>query len=373
MTCTSRPVALAAFLSLVAASSPALAQYPPGTAAYGWHGWGGGSSSGRTAAGLGAMSYGAGNAAAGFGQRNVDNAQARSMNASTAMGVNNYMWETNQRNIQMYQQRLAVEQADNVKALSDIQDRILNHPNEIDIANGDALNVLFGEITNPQIYPRTLDLAQRPLKSAMIKRIPFEFAAGGITYSLQQLTDPNSVPAVFKRDEFTDQRVVLKTLAAQLQKESTVKRSPTTATLKKFRAALDSVKTTLDDLNINDGDKFEAHKYLKALMGLSKMIDSPSYDVYLAAVDQVPETPLCEVLIFMHSFNLQFGPSKDPATREYYSQLYGALSELRQQVNPPVGAAQAAGVAGPKQDSRVTNYYGSMPYSHLQPPPPGVQ
>lgn len=373
MTRNLRPFALAAFLGLVATSPSAFGQYPPGYGGYGWHGWGGGAGSGRTAAGLGAMSYGAGNAAAGFGQRNVDNAQARSMNAQTAMGVNNYMWECNQRNIQMYQARIAGEQADNVKAISDIQDRMLNHPSEIDISKGDALNAVMGEITNPQIYQRTLELAQRPLKSAMVKKLPFEFAAGGITYSLQELTDRDNVPDVFKRSEFDDQRKTVRALAQQLQKEATAQRSPTTKTLKQFRAALDGVKTTLDNLNIDPGAALEAHKYLKALMGLSKMMDSPSYDVYLASVDQVPEVPLCEVLIFMHSFNLQFGPANDPATREYYSQLYAALSEVRQQVNPPAGAAQAAGANGPARDNRVTNFYGNVPYSHLQPPPPGNQ
>jgi hypothetical protein len=113
-------------------------------------------------------------------------------------------------------------------------------------------------------------------------------------------------------------------------------------------------------------------------MGLTKMIDSPSYDIFLAAVDQVPETPLCEVLIFMHAFNLQFGPSKDANTREYYSMLYGALSELRKGVNPPPEASAAARTDGPKRDNRVTNFYGNMPYPNVMapnvpPPTPGRQ
>jgi hypothetical protein len=370
MTRTARLVALVALPWLAATAAPALAQYPPGYGGQGWHGWGGGSSSGRTAAGMGVF-------AAGAGQRNMDNSQARATNAQTAMGVNNYMWECNQRNIQMYQARLAMQQADNIKALGDIQDRILNHPIEYDIASGDTLNALMGELTNPIVYGKTIDLAQRPLKSAMIKRIPFESASAGITYSIKDLTDGDDIPAAFLRPEFDAHRQNVRALAKQMLDESTEKRAPSSATIKKFRTALDGVKKTLDSLNLDAGVALEAHRFLKALYGLTKMIDSPSYDVYLAAVDQVPETPLCEVLIFMHAFNLQFGPSKDAQTREMYSQLYAMLSDLRDQVNPPRGAAQAAGAAGPKSDSRVTNFYGGMPYQPVMapngPPQPGQQ
>ena len=366
-------------LCLLALATQARAQYhyPPGYGGYGWHGWGGGSGSGRTAAGMGAMAAGAGIGANGLGQGRVNSAQARSMNAQTAMGVNNYMWECNQRNNNMYRAKLAGDLVDNNNAIAGIHDRILNHPNEIDIANGDTLNALLAELMNPKVYPRALDLAQKPLRSDMIKSIPFEYAAGGITYSLGELTDRDNVPEIYTRPEFVEVRKTLRTLAKQMNAEANSQRQPKRETIKQFRAALTSAKGILEGLkNVDDGDKFEAAKYLKALFGLTKMIDSPEYDVYLAAVDQEPTAPLCEVLIFMHSFNLQFGPSKDPTTREYYSMLYGMLSDLRQAVNPPPGDTMAAGTNGPERDNRVTNFYGGMPYDHVMapngpPPAPG--
>ncbi len=373
-----RLAALSTLFGMVGASTPANAQYPPGYGGYGWHGWGGGSSAGRSAAGMGVFAAGAGQGAANLGAGQAMNAQARSMNVQTAQSVNEYNYACNQRNIQHYYGRLAQQQKDNVNALSEIQDRILNHPSESDIASGDTLNALCGEVTNPQFYGRTLDLAQKPMRSAMVKRLPFESAAGGITYSLMELTSRDTVPDLFADPAFVVQRKVARDLAMQLRNECTTTRSPSAATIKKFRAALNDIKATLEGLGDVDADKkFAAEKYLKALYGLTKMIDSPSYDVYLAAVDAEPSVPLGEILMFMHAFNLQFGPSTTPDTREYYSQLYSALSDLRQQVNPPAGAAQTIGQQGPKQGNQAANFYGGMSYQSLGgpsgPPPPKPQ
>lgn len=371
-----RPAALLTLVGSLFVLPAAQAQYPSGYGGYGWHGWGGGSSSGRTAAGLGVFAAGAGQGAANLGAGQAMNAQARAQNAQTIQGINEYNYACNQRNIQHYYARMAERQADNVNALSQIQDRILNHPLEGDIFNGDSLNALLIQVMNPKIYGRTLDMAQKPLRSAMVKRLPFEYAAGGITYSLMDLTTPDSVPVLYNDPAFAEQRKAIARIAAELRKESTIQRSPSAATIRQFRAALDGMKAILEAIpNPDQTQKLSAERYLKALYGLTKMIDSPAYDVYLAAVDAEPTVPLCEVLSFMHAFNLQFGPATTPDTREYYSQLYSALSDLRQQVNPPAGSfAPAPPAAGGSPDNRAANYFGGMPYQSVMapnvPPPP---
>ena len=60
---------------------------------YGWGGWGG---AGSTAAG--SVAYGMGNLAASAGSYNEQTAQARSVNAQTAMQVNNYMYAATRQN-----------------------------------------------------------------------------------------------------------------------------------------------------------------------------------------------------------------------------------------------------------------------------------
>lgn len=372
MTHAHRSLVLPGLLGLCLLSSAARAQYhyPPGYGGYGWHGWGGGAGSGRTAAGMGAFAAGAGQGAANLGAGRAMNAQARQTNAQTAMGLNDYLNQQEAARNADYYARMAQNLRDNVNAQAAIQDRILNHPNETDMSNGDALNAQLHQLLNPQVYSRALELAQKPLRSSMIKSLPFEYAAGGIVYSLADLTDPENVPLVFARPEFASARKTAHDVAAEMLREENEHRVPKRATIKRFLAAVTSAKTILERIaDVDPADKRQAEKYLKALYGLTKMIDSPEYDVYLAAVDAEPTAPLCELLIFMHSFNLQFAPAKDPATREYYSMLYDAFREVRQALNAPAYQPPPP-ASGPKpRDDRAANFFGGMGYQHVMPPP----
>ena len=370
----SRAVA-ATLLALIGGGGHAFAQYPSGYGGYGWHGWGGATAPGHTAAGMGAFAAGAGQAAANVGQRNVENSQARSTNAQTAMAVNNYVWECNQRNNALYWQRKAAEQQRNVDVWNTVRQRVLNNPSEMDIADGDTLNAIYDEITSPKVYGQALAMAQKTLAGPMVRKIPFNYAAGGFTYALGELTERESVPSVFSNPAFDDQRRAARSIAAELKKEATANNVPRPETLRKFRATLDGIKATLEKITQPETDeRLDGEKYLKALYGLSRMLESPAYDVYLAAAGQEPTVPICDVLVFMHAFNLRFGPSKDPETREIYSQLYGILSQLRQQLNPPQDEIMAASNNGPQRDSRPMNFYANMGYQHLAgpngPPPP---
>src|SRR3954451_4338762 len=72
----------------------------------GWGGWGGASTVG------GSMARGMGVNKAGAGIYNMDTAAARSMNANTAMQVNEYMSQVNQNNANHYYAESAKKQND---------------------------------------------------------------------------------------------------------------------------------------------------------------------------------------------------------------------------------------------------------------------
>src|SRR4051812_33644357 len=82
---------LAMVVALPGASAQAQYNYPAGYG--GWGGWGGGGSTVQ-----GSIASGMGNFAAGAGSYNVQTAQARAMNANTAMQWNQYMYGIQQRN-----------------------------------------------------------------------------------------------------------------------------------------------------------------------------------------------------------------------------------------------------------------------------------
>ena len=82
-----RWAAAAAVLLATGGVADAQLSYPPGYGGYGWGGWGGGAhtAGGDQARGMGVF-------AAGAGTYNLNTAQARSINANTAMQWNQYIY-----------------------------------------------------------------------------------------------------------------------------------------------------------------------------------------------------------------------------------------------------------------------------------------
>src|SRR3954447_18244091 len=107
----------------------------------GWGGWGGASTVG------GSMARGMGVYNAGAGVYNMDTAPARSMNAQTAMQVNQYMYEVNKNDADHYYAESAKKQKDATQTTEKMYSRLHDNPNSYDIHNGDALNVVLDELT----------------------------------------------------------------------------------------------------------------------------------------------------------------------------------------------------------------------------------
>ena len=137
--------AIAATALIAAMIFPAIARaqygYPSGYGGYGWGGWGS-TIGGSNAAGLGYFNMGR-------GAYNEHTAVARSINNDTYIRWNQYMYQSQQHAASIYHQRLRAEHMRVDKARAAIQDRLRNHPENRDITDGDALNVLADELLNP--------------------------------------------------------------------------------------------------------------------------------------------------------------------------------------------------------------------------------
>ena len=130
-------------LALVAAAVlTAVGEVRPqyGYGGYGWGGWGStrGSSLAR---GLGCF-YG------GRGMYNLRTSQARSINATTAMRWNSAMYRATAAMARRHAARVRADMARTTKLRGEIEDRLRNHPNPVDITDGDALNVLLEDLLN---------------------------------------------------------------------------------------------------------------------------------------------------------------------------------------------------------------------------------
>ena len=357
-----RGTRIAAALAVILAGhgSAARAQY-----GYGWGGWGGAQTvQGSVASGMGVM-------AAGAGAYNEQTAVARSINADTAMRWNNYMWQSQQVANQMTIAKYQREEQKTNKARSEIADRLRNNPSPADIYRGDALNIAMDELNNPKVYLRALRGASAKVEGAKIRDIPFQYAAAAITVSVEQLTH-DGPPASLKTDAFAADRKALKDLGAELRKqgEDQGKFEPETLgrAQDQIRAVQAKVKATLP---AGSAGRTEADKYLRSLMGLTKMLQTPAINVLLAGVENRPDTTLGDLLAFMKAFNLRFGVARTPRQRAIYDELFPQLDRLRDELAPgPVAAAPANSERQPPP----AEFFQGMKDEHLDvrrvPPPP---
>lgn len=360
-----RLILLAVVVAVSGVSAHAQYNYPSGYG--GWGGWGGGGSTVQ-----GSIASGMGNYAAGRGAYNVQTAQARSMNADTAMQWNDYMYGINQRNSANEVARLNRRQQNVNETADATYQRLHDNPDPRDIHTGDALNIVLTELANPKVYTQFVQKSTQPIDSGLVKNIDFQFAANMILISLADLSARGVPDSLAIDPKFEADRQAIRALVAKGRKEAESSNQVSVETLRSFRAA---VKTLQDkaDASIEQGtrQKDEVDNFLKALYGLSKMLERPQVGQFLKGLNRYPTTTLGHLVTFMHSFNLRFGVAKTPEQEAAYDQLYPLLVQLRDQSyqgqgqGPNPMRAQTP-LPNPRQ---ATTFFSGMSYSHFQPQP----
>jgi hypothetical protein len=358
-----RSLLLALVLSISAVS--AQAQY----GRYGgWGGWGGGVGTAQ-----GSMMRGAGVAAAGAGAYNEQTAVARSINANTAMQVNQYMYEVNKTNAKYYYTRSANKQKEESSTGEAIYNRLHDNPSGYDIHTGDALNVVLDELTNPAVYTQVVTGATRPIDSDLVKNIEFSYAANMIAISLADFSARGVPDYLLTTPDFAPDRAAIKALVGKVRNEIDSKGQASAETLAECRVAINALKAKVDSLEPQGTrNRTEADNYLKALYGLSKMLETPSVDQFLTGLKKGDTTTIGHLIAFMHTFNLRFGAAKTPVQEQTYDQLYPLLVAVRDQGKVP-SANPYTTSSGPQDPKAVSAYFSGMQYDPkhgVVPPPP---
>jgi len=251
--------------------------------------------------------------AAAAGQYNVETAQARSINAQTAMQWNDYMYAVNQQNARNEMIRLQKRQKRVNETADATYKRIHDNPSAAEIHSGDALNVILAELLNPRSLERVLKTATTPVDSKVVKSINFRSAANAVMISLDELS-ARGVPDVLRTSpEFEQERKNVRALAAEIRKEANSENTVEPATLQKFRDAVKAARVKVDaTLPQGTRQRSESDNFLKALLGLSRMLEQPDVEQFLQGLNRYPTTSLGHLISFMHSFNLRFGVAKNP-------------------------------------------------------------
>lgn len=336
----------------------AQAQYYPGYGAYGWGGWGGGGATpqGDFARGLGAYNIGA-------GAYNEMTAQAASINTDTVIRWNQYLWNSQQEANRREYLRMAQRQQAINQTADQVYQRLRDNPTDSDINSGNALNLVFDQITDPRIHSSAMRLANDPISGSIIDDIPFENASDAVTLSLNQLSAKDSWPLALQDDAFQPERKAWESAIAKALKEDENGRI-SARTLAELRAIPPLIHDKLeaappaDKATLNEG-----RNYVKTLAGLARMLENPRVEKAIAALEKHPQTTLGGLLGFMHTYNLRFAPASTPEQRTIYADLYPKLVAHRDRVvkDSGIDATQPP----PRPKGNPTDFFQGMNMNHL--------
>jgi hypothetical protein len=280
----------------------------------------------------------------GRGVYNEDTAVARSINTNTVMRWNSYVYQATQAMAQRHAARVRADMARTTKMRGEIEDRLRNHPEQRDIIDGDALNVLLEVLLHPTGADRSLALIKTPLRNDVIRDIPFEYASEGMTACLDRMTMDEQWPLALRSETFRAEREALrKAVSAALEKDKNGNLEPDT--VQAVQTAVDQLRLKFEkDVPQQSPDYVPALETIKAMAGLTRMLYSPKMDQILAELEDYQGTTLGDLLALMQAFNLRFAPANSFRQRQIYLKLYPMLAE---QANGSLGSAarDAAAVA----------------------------
>jgi hypothetical protein len=312
--------------------------YPGGYGGYGWGGWGS-TAQGSIARGLGMFNIGR-------GQYNYDTAVARSINQDTSMRWNQYVFLSQQEAQKRYNDRRQARMARQNSEFNAIQARLRNNPETHDIEDGDALNALVEELTNPARGSLSLSSITNPLRPELIQDIPFEVATEGMTVCLHAMTETDQWPLALRVDAFKSERDELRNSiieALEEDKKGTLVPATVERVSKAIKAIGDKFFATVPK---TDPDYVPALTMIKSMAGITKMLYSPKIEEVIAELEDYQGTTVGDLLSFMQAFNLRFGPANSYRQKRIYAKLYPMLRDVLNGYTGPAAGTDPAKPGG---------------------------
>jgi hypothetical protein len=342
--------------------------YPYGYGGYGWGGWGG-TVQGDIARGLGYFNMGA-------GIYNRETAIARSINTDTAIRWNQYVYLSQLEGTREYYARRDANLAKDRSAYDALLKRLREHPTAAEVENGDALNLILDDLSDPRIHTSALRMADTPIEAKTIQEIPFRNAVEAVTFSLSQLKAATHWPGVLQDSRFAAERAEFETTVDELKKDSSDGQvSP--ETVKKLRDLSSRLKEKLTAMPLEDtAANQEALKFIKTLAALTRMLEKPEIEQVLAELKKIEKTSVGNLLAFMHTFNLRFAPTTTPRQKQVFQELYPILVQTRDRI---LGEAKLdESVTEKANKGKLHDFFSAMDMEHIEgkkkaPPAPAPQ
>ncbi len=343
------PLVAALWLGLDLSALDARAQwyYPGGYGGYGMSLWGADPAAGYMA--------GLGSYARGMGVYQLNQAQADAINVDTMLKWNKAL-RARQRALREDQQKEALAQEAERQAKLE----------QINLRDGTTLNNLLFQVLDADPAAARSSRARIALSPSAIREIPFEWDSEAITICIDQLTATGELPGPLAEPKFAEERDALhSSVTRALEEDQKGSVSPTTS--KRLADAIASfhakfLKTTSD---FQTGYQ-DALDYFTTLAGLSRLLSDPSFKAFLTKLDDGDERTVGNLVAFMTSHNLRFGPAKTDRQVEIYTRLVPALVAIRDELTATKIAPPVPDRTGAELKSAAKQAFKGMSWNELE-------
>lgn len=278
--------------------------------------------------------------AVGAGIYTLNSAEARSIDANTAMALSQFTYNSMRQHNRDRQEKLARQLKHSIDVYKLKQSQLRDNPDYADLLRGDTLNIVLQDLWDPEIPPSDLRSVMVLLPVSSVHALPFQVARMGGVISRRTLTVDNG----------NGWPVELKTAALDAQRKAYLQAVDTLLELNmEEKLTLDSIRAVqkaIDDLKagvertIPQTDRFyiPAQGFLRELSEQARLVESGVVRNCLADIEKYHGTTVADLVEFMRWYNLRFAPAKEGSPeRELYPELYEALVAQRDQLAKRMG------------------------------------
>ena len=198
--------------------------------------------------------------------------------------------------------------------------------------DGTTLNNLLLQILDTDPGAVKSGRSRTPLSAAAIKEIPFEWDSEAIASCIDQLTGQDSIPGPLTMPAYADERSACGAAVEAALKED-AKGNVSPESRKKIDDAVAAFRARFvknsSDLLPGYNDWLE---YFNTLASLSRLLNDPSMKAFLSKLENGEERTVGDLVLFMNSHNLRFGPATSDRQIEIYNTLVPILKAIRDDV-----------------------------------------
>ncbi len=334
-------------LNLSASTAHAQWFYPRGYGGYGMSQWGADPASGYMA--------GLGSYARGQGSYQLEKAKADAINVDTMAKWNKALRRAQRTLRQEKRKESAQRDADREARVE-----------QYELKDGTTLNNLLLDILDTDPGAVTSGRARAPLSAAAIKEIPFEWDSEAISTCIDQLTGEGSLPDPLMAPAYAEERAALRAAVEPALKED-ARGNVSPESRKKIDDAITNFRSKFKK---NSSDFLPGYDtsldYFTTLASLTRLLNDPSMKAFLAKVDEKDERTVGNLVAFMNSHNLRFGPATSDRQVEIYTRLVPILTAIRDDLKSAAVAPSTPDRSGEGLRSAAKEVFKGMTWDQLE-------